>query len=270
VGDVLDGIWNRLSDWLVEAGTRLAHLAANVLWATVILIVAVFVVRRLRERVRALLDRRKVKGNAPELITNLFTIAAYTLAGLFMLTALGADSSSLVTAFGLITAAVSLSLQDVLKNFVAGIYLLAEQPFLPGDRIRVAGEEGRVVKVDIRTTMLRNDRAELVLVPNYKVFSEVVGNRSKFRLSGVTIQVTGVPGSPAEAAEAALAVVNDAVGHASQPPRIDVTKVAPAGVDLQLIVWSGKGSDGVAPLRSAVVRALHERFPDATVSVVTP
>ena len=90
----------------------------------------------------------------------------------------GGDTSSLATSIGLITAAVTLALQDVLRNFVSGLYLLIERPFLVGDTIRVADQRGTVDRVDIRTTVIRDARLDEVFVPNFIVFSQVVRRKS--------------------------------------------------------------------------------------------
>lgn len=259
----IESVWDWLADRLGKAGTELADFGLHLVWAVLIAAAAVFVVRRVRFRVRREMERRNVKNNVPELVANVFTIGAYVLVGTIVLRALGANSSSLVTSIGLVTAAVSLSLQDVLRNFVAGLYLLAEQPFLPGDRIRVVGEEGIVERVDIRTTQLRNDRAEQVLVPNSKVFTEVVGNRSTFRLNQLVVQVTGAPPPPAQAA----ASLRDAVAHlpglSATPPRIDLLKAAPDAVDLRAVLFFT--SDPATSYD--VAAALRDRFPEATVTI---
>jgi small-conductance mechanosensitive channel len=264
VEETIGDIWSWLGEQVGNTGSTLGNLALRLLWALVIVIVAVFLVRRLRGRVRHELERRNVKGNVPELVTNLITIGAYVIAGAFALRALGADTSSLVTSIGLITAAVSLSLQDVIKNFVSGLYLLAEQPFLPGDRIRVVGEEGIVERIDIRTTQLRNDKAEQVLVPNSKVFSEVVGNRSTFRLNQVVVQVTGAPPPPRQAMETLQAAVSELPGLSATPARIDILKAAPDTVDLRAVLFF---KDGPASSHD-IVSALHDQFPGATVTIL--
>jgi hypothetical protein len=144
--------------------------------------------------------------------------------------------------------------------------LIAEQPFLPGDRIRVAGEEGIVERVDIRTTQLRNDRAEQVLVPNSKVFSEVVGNRSAYRLNLMVVQVSGARPPAREAADALVATVSDLPGLATTPPRIDVVKTAPDAVDLRATL----SFTGTSASTYDVVARLNDWFPDATVSIDEP
>ena len=73
-------------------------------------------------------------------------------------------------------------MQDVLKNVFAGIYLLIERPFRPGDTIKVRDFVGRVETVDLRTTTLRSD-GEIVYVPNAILFSEVLVNRGLTRVA---------------------------------------------------------------------------------------
>jgi small-conductance mechanosensitive channel len=264
VSDTFDDIWRWLNDRLGNTGSGLADFAFNLVWAIVVIAASIWLVRRLRFRVLRALEKRHVKNNVPELIANIMTIVAFVIVGSIVLRSLGASSGSLVTSVGLVTAAVSLSLQDVLKNFVAGLYLLAEQPFLPGDRIRVVGEEGRVEKIDIRTTLLRNDRAEQVLIPNFKVFTEVVGNKTAYRLLQLTVLVAGIASDIEDAERHALDCVKNIPGIDAALTTINVIRAAPDAVDLQIHLFC---TADLMFRRSAVI-ALHEKFPDATVTVI--
>jgi small-conductance mechanosensitive channel len=75
--------------------------------------------------------------------------------------------------------AFSLAVQDILKNFFSGVYLLLERPFRVGDTIRVKDQQGVVENIGVRTTMLRTAENVEVLVPNVMVFTEVVTNHSQ-------------------------------------------------------------------------------------------
>ncbi len=151
---------------------------AKIGWILFIGAASLWITGRARHKLRKVIDSRGVDPNGAILIDNLVRVAIYLVLGLLLLGAVTGDTSSTVTAIGLVTAAVSLSLQDVLRNFVSGIYLLIEKPFVLGDTIRVADQRGEVERVDIRTTVIRNDRQEEVYVPNFKVFSEVVRKRT--------------------------------------------------------------------------------------------
>lgn len=259
--DSAEGAWDRVVDVLEWLG----GISLNLLWAAIVVVAIVYVSGRFRRRARAVLERRVgERNNLPALLDNVFQIIVYVIAVAFALGALGTDANALVSTIGLLTAAVTFSLQDVLKNFVAGLYLLAEQPFAPGDRLEVSGQVGTVEEINVRTTVLRNDRAEQVLVPNYQVFSQVVSNRSAYRRRAVTIQVAGIPGDPEAALAEAADWLEGVAGLADDPPLIELTKVGPDGYELAVTIWAAPGQD---PRREAVQR-LRARFPEATVAVV--
>lgn len=72
--------------------------------------------------------------------------------------------------FGWILTALSVGLgfglQEVVANFVCGLILLFERPIRAGDIVTVEGTTGKVVKINMRATIITNwDRQDLV-VPN--------------------------------------------------------------------------------------------------------
>jgi small-conductance mechanosensitive channel len=252
--------WDQVVDLLKWIG----GFSINLLWAGLIVVAFVWLTGRLRRRIRIVLEARtKGRNNLPALLDNMLQIGVYIVAALFAFTALGADSSAFVQAVGLITAAVSLSLQDVLKNFVAGLYLLAEEPFSTGDRLEVSGQVGTVEQVNVRTTVIRNDKAQQVLVPNYQVFSTIVINRTTYQLRSLTFEVTGIKDDFEDVLTDRDLWFEDVAGLSTTPPTIELTKVGPDGCELTVTVWLAPGGD----LRREVVQRLRTRFPDATLTI---
>ncbi|MGA9347948.1 MAG: mechanosensitive ion channel domain-containing protein [Anaerolineae bacterium] len=86
----------------------------------------------------------------------------------------GVHIATLATLMGALGLAISLSLQDVAKNVVAGLYLLVERPFKRGDQIAVRTFTSQVEGIDLRTTTLRTADGQQVIVPNTVILSEVV------------------------------------------------------------------------------------------------
>ena len=82
-------------------------------------------------------------------------MAVVVLGVLLALTALGVYGMAIATLVGAMGLAISLSLQDVARNLVAGFYLRLEHQFGPGDRIILKGETGEIAFVGLRTTLLR-------------------------------------------------------------------------------------------------------------------
>jgi small-conductance mechanosensitive channel len=100
---------------------------------------------------------------------------------LVVLGILGVNPTGLVAVAGVVSLAFSLAIQDILKNFFSGVYLLLERPFRVGDTIRVKEQLGVVENIGVRTTLLRTTDNVQVLVPNAMVFGEVVTNHTYAR-----------------------------------------------------------------------------------------
>jgi small conductance mechanosensitive channel len=146
-----------------------------------LVIIATFIVLRLAERwIGSALRRGRVDTGTQILIQRGLAVAIVVIGIVVVLGTLGAPPASLVTV-GAVGLAFSLAIQDILKNFFSGVYLLLERPFRVGDTIRVKDQEGTVENIGVRTTTLRTTDNVQVLVPNAVIFAEIVSNRSQVR-----------------------------------------------------------------------------------------
>jgi small conductance mechanosensitive channel len=112
------------------------------------------------------------------LVKRVVLVAWLVITALVVLGMLGVNPTGLVAVLGAVTLAFSLALQDILKNFFSGVYLLLERPFRVGDTIKVKDQTGVVENIGVRTTRLRTPENVQILVPNATVFSEVVTNQT--------------------------------------------------------------------------------------------
>ena len=74
----------------------------------------------------------------------------------------------------LATLVASLGIQDLMKNYVSGFYILLEKHVQPGDRIRFDSAEGVVSDIRLRVTLLRGEGGAQVVVPNAELFNKTV------------------------------------------------------------------------------------------------
>ncbi len=112
------------------------------------------------------------------LVGRFIYIALLAVGGITILDTIGLPLATLVTVLGVIGIGISLALQDILKNFFAGTYLLFERPFRIGDVVQVKDQRGTVETIGVRTITLRTTDNVQVMVPNAMVFTEIVLNRS--------------------------------------------------------------------------------------------
>jgi len=111
------------------------------------------------------------------LVGRIIYLIVVGLGALTALDALGVPISTVVATLGIVGIAVSLAMQDILKSFFAGLYLLFERPFRIGDEIQLKDFVGRVEHINYRTTVILTAEGVRVLIPNATLMSEVVLNR---------------------------------------------------------------------------------------------
>lgn len=237
-------------------------------WAVGIVLLTYVGSRLASGRMRGALSRAGLKPNIALLLARVLWVALWAVGLLLALNQFTNGLTPLAALIGVFGLAASLSLQSVLQNLVAGIYLLIERPFNLQDYITVIGppgvnHEGRVEDIQMRTTHLRNRDNELILVPNFSIFTGVVTNRT---VEGGLVQYltltfprrTEVAGVRERMLPmlAALPTVMDA-----PPPLLRVDTVDKEAWTGSLSLWA-RTQEGA----SDAAWAISQTFPDATVN----
>lgn len=258
-----NAIWDKTKAGLEDAYLDIVGFAIAAIEAAVLVLVASLVARWLKGRVRRTLTRSRLDPNAAALVVNGVAIATYIVAATFVMGLFGASWTALLALLSAGTLALTLAFQDVLKNVVAGMYLLIERPFFIGDRIRVKDVTGSVESIDFRTTVLRNEREERVLVPNATVFAEILVNRSAYDVGQTTFRLTNLVAPLVELRQSVNQALAETEGIRSPDPRVELTSVGETGAEATVSIWHSADSDVVPTAMSR----LRERFPEATVTV---
>ncbi len=92
----------------------------------------------------------------------------------------GIEVGAIVAGLGLFGVAVALGAQDLFKNLIAGLFVIGERRFQPGDWILVQGiVEGTAEEIGFRTTTVRRFDKAPVYVPNAQLSDNAVTNFSR-------------------------------------------------------------------------------------------
>ncbi len=160
-------------------GPASAAFWVRAIWASVVF-VALFGLANVGARgTRRTLERTGAHINATLFLTRITRLGIQVLGAVLALAILGVNFSALAALVGLVTVAVTLSLQDVLRSLLAGLYLLIERPFQVGDTIEVGGQQGVIEDVGMRTTTLRGEEGDRVIVPNLVLFTNVITQKNR-------------------------------------------------------------------------------------------
>jgi small-conductance mechanosensitive channel len=165
----------------------LAHLSARsntfvlkILHATLIVAATLVVARLAQLSTEYLLRQNKLLIPGSGAVLALIRVTVWGIGLLVLLRGLGVAITPILTALGIGGLAVSLALQDTLANFFAGIQIVVDKPIELGDRVRLeSGQEGEVESIGWRSTRLRTETSDLVVIPNTKLVQSVVYNYRK-------------------------------------------------------------------------------------------
>jgi small conductance mechanosensitive channel len=160
--------------WQDVVVRNVGPMAVRTVVAVAIVLATIALARAARGASRRGLARSNVSPDASFLLPQVAYYGIMIVGFSLVLGVFGMDWSALLAALGILGLAIGLAFQDVARNFVAGLYLVLERPFRPGDHLKVKDFEGIVEDVSLRTTHLRGADGQLIIIPNTTIFSEVV------------------------------------------------------------------------------------------------
>jgi small conductance mechanosensitive channel len=237
--------------------------AARTFWALVVAVIALLLARGVRGVTMRALARNRAQANVTVLLGNLAQLGVIVIAGLAILAIYTRDAFGwILTSFSVVGLVIGLSLQDILKNFFAGVWVLVERPFRIGDAIEVTGYVGTVEEIAFRTTQLRTEDGREVIVPNGTFMIAPVVNLTRFptrRGSAWLVLPADTEPLTAEGIRAALARA-EGVSQAP-PPSVELRSVANGKARYLVTFWA---ADRDAALARAL-SALRARFPQGEV-----
>jgi small-conductance mechanosensitive channel len=163
-----------MEEFFVHWGPASPAFWVRALWAFAFFILLTWLGSVLRGIAQRSLQRARILPNAIILVGRFVQIGAIAFAAVAALATLGIELSALAASAGLITVALTVAFQDLVRSFISGIYLLIEKTFVVGDTVQVADVQGIIEDVGIRTTILRDADGNRVVVPNGVLFNSIV------------------------------------------------------------------------------------------------
>lgn len=142
---------------------------------------------------RRLIERHGMAEREAQPLNTLLTYAL-VIAGILTTLALANLTSllySALTAAGVFGIIIGFGVKDLAANFISGLFILLDKPFVEGDVIKVGEFTGTVTRIALRTTTMRTLDGPAVFIPNSMLATSVVTNFStaEQRRVGLTIPV---------------------------------------------------------------------------------
>ena len=159
----------------------------TVLEAAAIIIVGFFVIRYTKNYLNRLTIIHAQQKTAINLLEKLFTGFIVVISITLALKTIGLDMTLLVS---VLILGLSYGLQDIIKNYVAGILIMFKSPFKIGDLINIKGQTGKVDAIDFQATTLRTADQKHVTIYNSDVMTQSITNFSNSSIRRIDIDIT--------------------------------------------------------------------------------
>lgn len=176
------GIWGvDAREWFSgQAGERLVRLALVVIIATALVEISGFAIKRLVGGVaRRSVDPRRAAQlqTLGPILTGCAQTVLVVVGGLTILTELGLNLGPILASAGVLGIAVGFGAQTLVKDFLTGLFLIAEDVVSVGDNVEIGNFAGVVEAMTLRTIRLRDANATLHIFPYSE--AQVIHNRTK-------------------------------------------------------------------------------------------
>ncbi len=181
----MSGDWSEIVNvealvrWLASSGLRIILILVG---ALVVVRLAVFITRRVEQAFQdndpsTMNEREKQAATLGKVIRNISRILVWGVAVMMVLKELGIDIGPILAGIGIMGLAVGFGAQSLVKDFLAGMFILIENQYNVGDVIQAAGAKGQVEKITLRATTLRDLEGNVHIIPNGTI--AVVTNRTR-------------------------------------------------------------------------------------------
>ena len=150
----------------------------NLITALLIFIVSLYLARILSNTLRRVLNKRRAPAGVTHILAQLML---WSIVVIGTITALQRffNVTAFLTGLGILGFTVGFALQDIMKNFAAGIILLLQQPFHVGESIGVKGFDGTITEIDLRSTEMRATDGRVIILPNADILANPIINYSR-------------------------------------------------------------------------------------------
>jgi small-conductance mechanosensitive channel len=266
VGTFLSTRLFRVGETQVTVSSLLLALAIIVASLVLSRLARTFVADRLLGRTRLAVGSRYAIGR----VFGYFILA---LGILLALQPLGVNATTLAVFGGALGIGLGFGLQDIVKNFVAGLIILVERPIQVGDSIEIGDVIGDVTEIRGRATVIRRNDDIYLIVPNSKFMTDIVTNRSYGQLRvRYRIPVGVAYGTDPKVVEKALL---DAASRSENvlpepAPRVWFHDFGDSALQFELLCWTSKLLHSAGAFRSELNHLVYESLKARGIEIPFP
>lgn len=158
--------------------------ALNTLIEKIIIVIALSAGTLLASRLAvSTIQIYSIKSDTTVSLSSLFEyltkVIIFTIGFLIIIQSIGVKITALITAFGVGSLSIGLAFQNTLSNLISGVNIILARKIRVGDYISTSkGEEGYVIDVELRYTVVKDIYDNITVIPNSQIIDSSFKNYS--------------------------------------------------------------------------------------------
>ena len=239
--------------------------------ALVIFILSLYLARLISNLLRRVLQRRRAPAGVVQLLGQL-ALWSIIVAGIITALQQFFEVTAFLTGLGILGFTVGFALQDIMKNFAAGVILLLQQPFHVGETIGVKGFDGTVLAIDLRSTEMRATDGRVVILPNADVLSNPIINYSRANQRRVELSLSlSHTSEPSTVRQIVLDAIEAIPGFVGEPaPVIVFNSLSDHAMELNANFWVDVTKNDPFHAKDAVLLKVMSAFNEQGIEIPHP
>ena len=202
------------------------------------------------------------------LIVRVVKILTVVFVGVMALGQMGVQITPLIAGIGVAGVGVSLAMQGILGNLVAGLTIIFTKPFTIGEYIEVLGVYGQVIEIELFSTTLLHVDNSRVIVPNRKIVGEILHNYGKIRQLDLSVAIA-YRTDLTLALSTVKKILQENPNVLKDPaPVVGIASLNESSISLAVKPWV-KVEDFV-PSQAEIYRSVIEGFRDKEIEIPAP
>jgi len=199
-------------------------------------------------------------------------VSIWLLAVVIALNNAGYDVGALLAGMGIGGLALAMASRDTVANMFGGITIFADQPFTLNDRVKVAGFDGTVKEIGIRSTRIETLEGRIVTIPNSTFADSPVENVSLEPRRKVVLNLGLVYDTTAEQMREAMKILReiaDETEHVTAEPKIAFNAFGDSAMNILFIYYIEPDGD-ILETQTHINLQILERFGERSLDMAFP
>jgi small conductance mechanosensitive channel len=213
--------------------------APRIVGAILTLVIGLWIINRLTNRIKAVLKVRGVEESVRPFIASIISVGLKVMLLLSVASMFGIETTSFIAILSALVFAVGLALQGSLGHFASGVLILIFKPYKVGDLVTIEGKTGHVEEIQVFNTLILTPDNRRVIIPNGVVASGVIVNNSGAGTIRVDMTFGIGYGDDIDRARKVIQEVADGCPLVMKDPKVDifVSELGDSSVNFAVRPW---------------------------------